>query len=312
MPTPASLHTDSRLSNLSVQYRNEDMIWRNLMPIIRVGKRSDVFTVYNKDDSYRRTNDDLGPKSNANEVDWGSSTDNYSVKDHGLGDWVAQETIDNADRPIGPLVDTNDFLNNNLDINQEKRVSDLVFNAATYPTGNKVTLSGTGQWGGTSDDPIGDIQTAIETCFMRANTLVFGIDTWLVLRKLPEILDAVKSSTRFQGSPGGLATPAEVSGLFEVPNILIGRGRYITSNPGQTDVYTRLWGKHAAALHVRSLPGIKTITFGGTFVETDRQTLRDFDVKKGVKGAHYVKVAWNSDEKVIASDLGYMIENAVA
>jgi len=312
MPTPSSLHTDSRLSNLSVQYKNEDMIWRNILPVIRVGKRSDIFTVYDKADSYRKTNDDLGPKSNANEADWGTSTDNYSVKDHGLADWVAQETIDNADRPIGPLVDTNDFLNNNLDINQEKRVSDLVFNTATYPAGNKVTLSGTGQWGGTADDPIGDIQTAIETCFMRANTLILGVETWLVLRKLPEILDAVKSSTRFQGSPGGLATPAEVSGLFEVPNILIGRGRYITSKIGQSDVFSRLWGKHMSALHVKSLPGIKTITFGGTFVESERQTLRDFDVKKGVKGAHYVKVAWNSDEKIIASDLGYMIENAVA
>ena len=60
------------------------------------------------------------------------------------------------------------------------------------------------------------------------------------------------------------------------------------------------------------MPGIKTITFGATFSETRRQTQRDFDPKRGVKGAHYLKVAWNSDEKVIASDLGYMIENAVA
>lgn len=312
MPTPASLHTDARLSNLSIKYRNEAMIWRDILPVIRVGKRSDIFTVYNKEDSYRETNDDLGPKSNANEVDWGVTSDNYSVKDHGLADWIAQETIDNADVPISPLVDTNDTLNSNLDINQEQRAAALVFNPATYPAGNKVTLSGATQWSGASDDPIGDIQTAIEACFMRANTLVFGVEAWLVFRKLPEILDAVKSSSRFQGSPGGLATPAEVSGLFEVENIKIGRGRVITSKVGQTNVFARIWGKHMAAAHVVPNPGVKSITFGSTFVESDRTTLRDFDVKKGVKGSHYVKVAWNSDEKIIASDLGYLITDAVA
>jgi len=30
-----------------------------------------------------------------------------------------------------------------------------------------------------------------------------------------------------------------------------------------------------------------------------------------VKGAHYFKVAWNSDEKIIASDAGYFIQDAV-
>ena len=40
-------------------------------------------------------------------------------------------------------------------------------------------------------------------------------------------------------------------------------------------------------------------------------TMRDFDPKRGVKGAHYIKVAWNSDEKIVASDLGYFIQDAV-
>ncbi|MDH4101731.1 MAG: hypothetical protein OEV28_14295, partial [Nitrospirota bacterium] len=207
----------------------------------------------------------------------------------------------------------NDFLNMLLDVAQEKRVADIVFTAASYPTGNKVTLSGTGQWSDPASNPINDIQNAIEGCFMRANTLIFGIDTWLKLRQHQKILDAVKAATRLQGSSGGgLVTQSEVAGLFDVERVLIGRSRYISTKEGQTPTYTRLWGKHAAALYVAPSPGIKTITFGATFSETNRITMRDFDPKRGVKGAHYLKVAWNSDEKVIASDLGYMVENAVA
>ena len=131
-------------------------------------------------------------------------------------------------------------------------------------------------------------------------------------RALPEVLDAVKGATRFQGSPGGLATKTEVASLLEVDKLLVGRARYNTSKEGQTASYSRLWGKHMAALHVVKNPGIKSITFGLTISEMLRQTQRDFDKKRGVKGAHYFKVAWNSDEKVIASDLGYFIEDAVA
>lgn len=312
MPEARTLHVDKILSTLSVQYRNEDMIWREVMPLLPVGLRSDKFFKYTKEDAYRQYDDKVGPKSLPNEVDWGVGTDNYSVKDHALSEWVPQEAIDHADAPIKPEIDTNDHINMCLDVAQEKRVVDVVFAASTYPTGNKVQLSGTSQWSGAADNPIKDLQDAIEGCFMRANTLVFGIDAWLVFRRLPEILDAVKSTTRYQGSPGGLATASEVAALFEIERILIGRSRYITTKDGQTATFARLWGKHCAALHVKPMPNIKTITFGATFVEQDRLTYREFDGKRGVKGAHFFKVGWNSDEKIIASDLGYFIQDAVA
>ncbi|HEY3276395.1 MAG TPA: hypothetical protein VGJ94_07220 [Syntrophorhabdaceae bacterium] len=312
MPEPRQLHVDSVLTTMSVKYRNEAMIWPAVLPPVKVAMRSNKFDKYNKDDSFRLANDQIGPKSLPNEAEWGVTQDNYSVRDHALGEWLPQESIDNADNPLQPEIDTNDFLNLLLDISQEKRVANLVFSAANYPVGNKITLSGTSQWGQSADDPIGNLLTAIESCFVRANTVVMGAETWMAFRKLPEILDAVKGSSRYQGSPGGLATIEECTGLFEVRNWLVGRGRYITSPEGQTSAFARLWGKHCAALYVDPNPGIKTVTFGVTFSEMMRQTQRDFDPKRGIKGAHYFKVAWNSDEKVIAGDLGYLVENAIA
>ena len=312
MPEPTNLHVDAIMTNLSVKYRNEAMLWRGILPELPVGKRSDKYFTYNKEDSFMLADDVIGPVAMPNQIEWGVSSANYSVTDHALSTWLSQEAIDNADSPIAPELDTNDFLNLALDIAQEKRVVDLVFAAATYPTANKVVLSGTGQWSGSADDPIGDLVTAIETPFVRANTLVFGQEAWIIFRKLPEVLDAVKGATRFQGTPGGLATAAEVANLLEVDNIYVGRARYNTAKEGQTASYSRLWGKHCAALHVVKNPGIKTVTFGVSFTETRRQTQRVFDVKRGVKGAHFFKVAWNSDEKIIASDLGYFIQDAVA
>ncbi len=311
MPEPRAMHKDAVLTNLSLRYRNEAMIWQSVMPIVKVNKRSDIYYVYNKEDSFTLADDKISPKGLANEIDWGVADQNYSVKDHALGDWLPQEAIDNADNPLQPEIDTNDFLNLCLDVAQEKRVADIVFSASSYPTGNKTQLSGNSQWSKSADDPIGNVQTAIETCFQRANTLVFGLDAWMVFRRLPEVLDAIKAVAG-ASLRGGMVSAQEVAQFFEIEKVIVGRGRYNTAKPGQTASYTRLWGKHCAALYVDPSPGIKTITFGVTFCETLRFTAREFDPKRGLKGAHYIRPGWNSDEKVIASDCGYLIEDAVA
>lgn len=310
MPEARTLHQDAALTDYSVKYKNEQAIWSAVMPIIKVSKRSDKFYQYNRADSYRRHDDTVGPRSNANEIDWGVTTNNYSVKDHAFADYVAQEEIDNADVGLNPLVDTVDFLNLQLELAQEKRVADIVFSAANYPVGNKKTLSGTSQWSGSADDPLKDVMDAVEGCFIRANTLVFGADAWRVFRRLPEVLDAIRG---FGTAPrGGIATIEDIVQLFEVERVLVGRMRIITTKKGQTDAFGRIWGKHCAALYVEKSPGLKSITFGATFSEMNKSLFRGFDEKKGAKGAVYLKVAWNSDEKIIAPDCGYLIEDAVA
>lgn len=308
MPEARALHVDSNLTNLSIKYRNEAMIWPLVMPVVKVNKRSDKFTKYNKADAYTLADDKIGPKSLPNEVDWGVSTDNYSVKDHALSDWVPQEDIDNSDNPVQPEVDTVEFLNLLMDIAQEKRVCDIFNTSSNFS--QKTTLSGTSQWGQSADNPVANLLTAVEGCFIRANTLVFGADAWAVYRALPEVLDAVKG-TIGTAPRGGLATTSEVASLLEVDRVIVGRGRYNTAKDGQTVSYSRLWGKHCWALYVDPNPGIKSITFGVTFCEMLRQVQRDFDQKRGIKGAHFFKSAWNSDEKIIAADVAYMIENAV-
>ena len=53
MPEAKDLHIDATLTNMSVQYKNEQMIWPLVMPSVKVGKRSDKITKYNKEDSYK-------------------------------------------------------------------------------------------------------------------------------------------------------------------------------------------------------------------------------------------------------------------
>ena len=74
----------------------------------------------------------------------------------------------------------------------------LATTAGNYPTGNKVTLSGTSQWSdysGTSD-PCADIETAKEAVRAkigkRPNTVAMGAAVWAKLRLHPKIIDRIR------------------------------------------------------------------------------------------------------------------------
>ena len=312
MPNPNAVHVDTTLTNFSLQYKNEEMIWDKLMPVVKVGKRSEKYWVLDKGQRFRKPDDALAADAMPNEMKVKRSTDNYSVEDHGQAGWVSREEEDNADTPLSPMMDQTELNLEVLHLAQEIRVASLVFAAATYPVGNKVQLAGTSQWGQSADDPIGAILTGLDAAFFRPNKIVFGAEAWTVFRRLPEVLDAVKGATRSQGAGGGLANRSEVASLFDVDEVLVGRARQNTANEGQADAYARVWGKHCALLYVNPNAGNKTVTFGKTFVESKMMTFRNFDGKRGVKGSTHVKTTWNSDEKITAADVGYLIQDAVA
>ena len=312
MPQESDLHINRALTNLSIQYKNDMYLADEICPIVPVQKRSDAYFEYTKEDQFRIVDTSVSPKAEPNQVDWSVEKKNYSVEDHALADYISKESIDNADMPLNVQMDTNDFLNNLLGIDREKRVADLYQDHTNYPASNRATLMGNAKWGGTGDSPIDDVQTAVETCFNRANTLVFGHDAWLAFRKLPEILDAVKSSTRLQSHGGGLATRMEVAELFEVERVLVGRARYKTTKPGQAASYARIWGKNMLALHITEGTGIQTVSFAKSFQEQAKMTQTMFDVKRGAKGAQYIKVSYNCVELIIAADLGYILYGVIA
>jgi len=313
MPEPKDLHIDAPLTNYSQQYKNEEMIADAVLPLVKVAKRSDSFIKYNKDERFTLPNDFIGPKSEGNEVEWNVSTDNYSVEDYSLQEFVSNAEKENADMPLDPERDALDFLMELLVLAREKRCADLVFAAGTYPAANKTLLAGVNQWSDeTNSNPITNIMTGLDAAFMRPNIAVFGAESWMSLRKHPKILDAVKGATRSQGAKGGIASREDVAALFELDAVYVGRSRRNTAKKGQAASYGRLWGKHAALLHVKQGLSPRSISFGCAFQEM-KSTVSKWEVPgRGVKGGTMVKVAWNMDEKIKASDLGYFIENATA
>ena len=307
------VHADARLTNVSVKYKNPQAIWRMVMPVTRVMKRSNKYSIFDKSNTYSVLDDSVSPHAMPNEIQWKVSEDNYSVEDRAFGMWVSNEEVENADAPLRPLMNATESLTDRLELAQERRVAQLIMSSSTYVTSRVLNLTGEARWNGNAAHPITNVLDVIERPLMHANTLVFGHEAWTAFRQHISVLRAVKGYNNSRdASVGGLATKDEVKALLGVDNILVGSCRYNSAKKGQTESFSYVWGKSVAALYVNPGPLMpNTITFGTTFVQSDRRVMRSFDPKPGVSGSHYIKASWNTDEKVIAQDLGALITTAV-
>lgn len=305
---PGAVHSNTFLSNLSVQYANDAFIGERLMPIVPVEKRSDNFATYNKRDRFNAPDDTIGPDGDAAEVTEGRGSDNYSVQDRALMNHLPVETIENQDPVFDEMLDMTESVRNGLSIKREIRIATKLTTAANYPTGNKVTLSGGSQWDSAGGgDPIGAIQTATASLFMGSTpTRLVGwtsLDVFNVLVRHPMLLDLFKYTRE------GLITSQQLAGLFGLDELLVGASRFDTANAGQGAAsFSRIWGKFFGVARVAIRPSRRSAHFGSTFqLSTDPHAFNWFDPRKGKAGSNYVKIGWSDDHKIVASDTGYLI-----
>jgi hypothetical protein len=312
---PEDSHINQALNTISVKYKNDATIWRDVMPVAKVEKLSDFYYVWDESTDFNQTDDTLSAVGNRNEILMKNGQDVYACRPYGLGAWIPVALMENADDPLKPLSAYLENVKTQLDNRQEVRVANTAFTAATYATGFKATLSGTSQWSDyTNSDPINAILTALDACLQRPNTVVLGADTWRVLRQHPKLLASI-FPLGGNAIKGGVATSEGLQALLSdegVDKVVIGRRRVNTANIGQaTPVLSRAWGKHCALLYVAPTPSLEMASFGYSIMESESLIVRDFDKKRGSKGSEYIGDGWTVDVKITAQKSGYFFENAV-
>lgn len=308
---PGTVHANTFLTNFSVQYANDAFIGERLMPIVPVEHRSDTYAIYDKRNRLGQYDDSIGPRGDAKEVEESRTTDNYSVKDRALQNFLPGETLENQDAIFDEMLDLTESVNENLALNREIRIATILTTAANF-SGNTATLSGSDQWDSSSGgDPIARVLSATAALWQgRQNSMLIGytsIDVLNVLVRHPQFLDL------FKYTRDGLVTRQQIAGLLGLDDLLIGAARYDAANIGQTASYSRIWGKHFGIVRVPSRPSRRSAGFGVTFqLRNDPVTFQWFDPKKGKSGGYFVKVGLSDDHKIVAADTGYLYRNVIS
>lgn len=302
---------DPELTGIVIAYKNQDYIADEVFPRVPVGLQDFKYWSYPVEETFAIPDTRVGRRGQPNEIDLTATETSASTKDYGLDDPVPQADIDNAPPNHNPVNRSSMQLMDYIMLGRELRAATLAFTAGNYPSGNKVTLSGTDQWSDyTNSDPIDDISVALDACLIRPNQMVIGQEAWTKLARHPKIMKAV------HGNDGdtGIARRQQIAELFELSRgIKVGQSRRNTAKKGQTATLTRVWGKHCA-LHFID-PNADTrqgITFGLTAQWGSRIAGSEADSKIGLRGGQRVRVGESVEELIVASQAGYLITDAIA
>ncbi|NCJ06679.1 phage capsid protein [Synechococcales cyanobacterium C] len=298
---------------IAIAYRNESYIADMVLPKIPpVQVEEFTWLKFKFDESFTIPDTRVGRKSRPNEVEMTVEEQTSRTQDYGLDDVIPQNDIDNASTQPGydPVSRATEWLTDLIQLDREKRVSDLVFNLNTYPSGQRDTLSGSSQFSHADSDPIGVIMNALDAVVMRPNFMVIGRAAFSALVRNPKIVKA------FHGNEGdsGVATRQLLADLFELSRgVAVGEAWSNTAKKGQTPSVTRLWGKHIALLHINPLAdNQRGSSFGYTVPKGTMVAGQMPEPHAGLRGGVRVRVGESCKEIVAAPDFGYYLQNAAA
>lgn len=311
--TTAPFPVNPVLMGVALAYRNGRLIADAVSPRRPVGGSQFKYYKHTMGQNFTVPDTLVGRKSVPNEVEFTLEEVDASVVDYGLDDVVPNQDMENAKSIPGynPLNTATENLTDLLELSRELRVAQKVFAAAGYGADNKVALAAGDRWTAyDTSDPITDHKTAFDSCPVRPNVAVYGRGTWTALSSHPKILAAIYKND----ISGGIAKREHVAELFELDEILVGESYVNIANPGQAVSKAQVWGNHAALLVRDKLADFQNHrpTFSLTAQWGSRIAGSIGEPKIGLRGSVRVRVGESVRELIMASDLGYFIENAGA
>lgn len=309
--TGRDLHIDRPLSNIAIGFMPEEFIADQIYPVVPVVKRSDKYYIFDKGDWFRVPNTLRSPKEKPKKVEFSVSSESYYANNFALAEELAWEDLANADAALQLSVSTTEHLTGLVKLDWEKRIASQL--TSTSNLGSSATLSGTDQWSDfVNSDPVGDVTAGIEaiqaTTGKKANLGIIGQQVWNKLKDHPDILDRIKHTQR------GIATPDIVAQVFGLPKLLIGASIENTGTEGLADSFSYVWGKDVVLGYFPPTAGLRVASLGyafrwrpAGFGDMTVRRLRDEERRIDILSVEYFQ-----DEKITASELGYVIKAAVA
>ncbi|MDO6466805.1 hypothetical protein Q4498_01665 [Neptunomonas phycophila] len=300
------------LTAIAIAYTNAAFVADKVLPRLPVGGRQYKWKKYNTEERFTIPDTSVGRTGRPNEIEFGFTDMDGSVKDFGLEDPIPNEDILQAKNTIGfnPKGHATEMLSELVALGREKRVADLVFNPNTYGAGYKEVITGTDQWNDKANaKPIVQLLDALETPMVRPNVMTLGSNAALQLRQHPDVIKAYNGTLGDQG----LVPLAYLRELLELEEIIVGRAKYNAASKGQEMNLSKLWGNHCSLIYRnRNARPQGGVTFGWTAAWEGRVAMTRQDDNIGLRGGVRVRVGESVNEQIVCDDVAYFLENVVA
>lgn len=334
MYDPSGLYIDPILTTFSVGYKDQTLYGLQILPETPVRTMSGRYRVFDRS-SWMIHESRREPGTVANEIagaKW--SEDVFLTQEHSLQAPIHDEErqqllsqggladpVFGGDLQIDPERDATDLVTGSILRAHEKKVADLIRNAANYPAGNKVTLAGSQQFddytmvtAGVAEtivsDPVGRIMTAMRAIYTATlrwpNVMVVPTMGMSFIENHPRLIKRFQNFTLTQPDAFRTLTGFEgkIIGVDSVYNT--------ANNIDAAESIASFWGKDIWLGIVDPTPGQRTKTFGKTFAQiypsgVTRPTER---WREEPRKSDIVRTSFKYDTKIVSSNAGYLITNA--
>lgn len=305
---PLEGHVDAPLTTFAVAYRNAGLISDLVLGRLPVGRQSDLYYKWGKENLDASLDDIRAAGAAAQRLTRTMSTVAYFTPDHSFASQITREEEAEA-AAAGRDVrrERTQLIMDRILLRKEKLFAALVTDTAKLT--QNVTLAGGSQWSDYANSkPFTDVQTGLEIIAknsgVRPNILVLGFPVFSKLRNHPNLLSRL-AAIKMQ-----LAAEADLAALFGVDRVLVSAGIDKTGN--------FVFGKHAVLCYVTPTPSLEDISLGHSVVWAGAPaTSGGISIEEGAdapssRRANELHGHFYYDQIITAVEAGYLIANAVA
>lgn len=309
--TGRDLRIDAPLSNISIGYRPRNLIAPLVYPEVPVVNQSGVYFVWNRAEMLRAPDTQRAPGTRARRIGLNVSSSTFFALNRALAAEIPYEDISNADAALRIRESAANRIVDGLNLDWERRLATTL--TTTTNMGSSTSLAN--RW----DDhvngaPIEDLMAGFESIRSVTgydpNVGLFSGSAWRRFMRHPDVVRYIRGAGDNVG--GGGVTEQQVANALGLDRVLVGRAIMNTADEDAPGTFQDVWSTAAILLYVTGNPGLMEPTHGYTFLwqpegfpgrlATERR--RDDDIKAEVVETHIFQ-----DERVTASELGYLIVN---
>lgn len=217
------VHQAAPLPNYSAGYKQESPVADMYAPPLLVDQISGKYYTWSQDDAFQEAVPiNGGTYGNAFEISPRVSNSTYSTQEWALGGFVSTKVEAAADAALKIRMATAKRVMNALLLGREGRVSTLATTSSTWGTSQYTNLSANFQWnGGSSSDPVKDIQAAMEASLLMPTGIIMNYRVWHAFVRNP----AVQKYFTYKSSTAPMPSPTQIAALLDLPPIYVSRMR---------------------------------------------------------------------------------------
>lgn len=310
------LHVDAVLTNFVQGRRPPGYIADQLVPVLPVSKRSDIYYKRNYKENIQWTPnlDRMAPGAEAREVFWTVSSDTYYAEKFGLGTYYVTEDEVNADEVLAYDQESANLVTDRLLISYEMRIAALANTATNVFTTTHVATAWSNTTGSRPYDDLTDqVEAFRQINMLRPNVAVIPEQVMSKLRKSDQVRDLLF------GDRGGVPTNEQLASLLNIGKVLVPETFVNTAGIAETAIgsgtLSPAWGNKVLLAYVAPAAGRMVDTWVQAYRWTDPRLGVPFAIRRHPYNAKRMRqdidAIYFQGEKVISKDLCFLVDSVI-